>query len=212
MPLVAILDDQLTNRQIFARLARSIADDVIVETYADPLQALAGLKDRPVDLVITDFKMPHMDGAEFVRQFRDLPGAADIPVVVLTVYEERSFRLRALECGATDFLQSPVDHHEFITRARNLLRLRCQQLLLAHRADHLRVELDKSERTRELAMRDSRERLAQVIDSIPAVVRCADPDGLIQFVNAFEAGGQFGILIWVDDADIDRLAKLLGAT
>jgi hypothetical protein len=33
----------------------------------------------------------------------------------------------------------------------------------------------------------------------------------IQFVNAFEAGGQFGILIWVDDADIDRLAKLLSA-
>ena len=187
MPLVAILDDQLTNRQIFARLAGSIADDIIVETYADPLQALAGLKGRAVDLVITDFKMPHMDGAEFVRQFRDLPGAADIPVVVLTVYEERSFRLRALECGATDFLQSPVDHQEFITRARNLLRLRCQQLLLAQRADHLKAELDKSERTRELAMRDSRERLAQVIDSIPAVVRCADPDGLIQFVNAFQA-------------------------
>ena len=33
----------------------------------------------------------------------------------------------------------------------------------------------------------------------------------IQFVNAFEAGGQFGILIWVDDADIDSLAKLLSA-
>ncbi len=187
MPLVAILDDQLTNRQIFARLAGSIADDVTVETYADPLQALAGLNDRAVDLVITDFKMPHMDGAEFVRQFRGLPGAADIPVVVLTVYEERSFRLRALECGATDFLQSPVDHQEFITRARNLLRLRRQQLLLAQRADHLKAELDESERTRELAMRDSRERLAQVIDSIPAVVRCADPDGMIQFVNAFQA-------------------------
>ena len=187
MPLVAILDDQLTNRQIFARLAASIADDITVETYADPLQALAGLQDRAVDLVITDFKMPHMDGAEFVRQFREQPGAADVPVVVLTVYEERSFRLRALECGATDFLQSPVDHQEFITRARNLLRLRRQQLLLAERADHLKAELDESERTRELAMRDSRERLAQVIDSIPAVVRCADPDGLIQFVNAFQA-------------------------
>jgi diguanylate cyclase (GGDEF)-like protein/PAS domain S-box-containing protein len=187
MPFVAILDDQLTNRQIFARLAASIADDVTVETFADPLEALSGLKDRSVDLVITDFKMPHMDGAEFVRQFRDLPGAADVPVVVLTVYEERSFRLRALECGATDFLQSPVDHQEFVTRARNLLRLRRQQLLLAQRADHLKAELDESERTRELAMRDSRERLAQVIDSIPAVVRCADPDGLIQFVNAFQA-------------------------
>jgi len=187
MPLVAILDDQFTNRQIFARLAKSIADDITVETFADPLEALDGLKDRVVDLVITDFKMPHMDGAEFVRHFRELPGAADIPVVVLTVYEERSLRLRALECGATDFLQSPVDHQEFVTRARNLLRLRRQQLLLAARADHLKAELIESERTRELAMRDSRERLAQVIDSIPAIVRCADLEGRVLFVNAFQA-------------------------
>lgn len=186
MPFIAILDDQFTNRQIFARLAASIADDVVVETFADPLLALEGLKGKVVDLVITDFKMPHMDGAEFVRHFRELPGAADVPVVVLTVYEERSFRLKALECGATDFLQSPVDHQEFITRARNLLRLRRQQLLLAERADDLKAELDESERSREMVMRDSRERLAQVIDSIPAVVRCTDLDGKVLFVNAFQ--------------------------
>ena len=36
-------------------------------------------------------------------------------------------RLSALEAGATDILLSPVDHHEFLTRARNLLRLRRQQ-------------------------------------------------------------------------------------
>ncbi len=187
MPLIAILDDQFTNRHIFARLATSIADDVVVVTYADPIEALEALSGKIVDLVITDFKMPHMDGAEFVRRFRELPGAEDVPVVVLTVYEERSFRLRALECGATDFLQSPVDHQEFITRARNLLKLRKQQMLLSERADHLKAELDESERTRELAMRDSRERLAQVIDSIPAVVRCTDLEGKVLFVNAFQA-------------------------
>lgn len=187
MPFIAILDDQFTNRQIFARLAASISDDIVVETYADPLAALDALSQRTPDLVITDFKMPHMDGAEFVRRFRELPDAADVPVVVLTVYEERSFRMRALECGATDFLQSPVDHQEFATRARNLLRLRKQQLLLAARAEKLKSELDESERTRELAMRDSRERLAQVIDSIPAVVRCTDLDGKMLFVNAYQA-------------------------
>jgi diguanylate cyclase (GGDEF)-like protein/PAS domain S-box-containing protein len=131
--------------------------------------------------------MPIMDGAEFVQNFRQLPGAADVPVVVLTVYEERSFRMKALECGATDFLQSPVDHQEFITRARNLLQLRRQQLQLAARAETLSAELAESERTRELAVRDSREHLAQVIDSIPAVVRCAGLDGRLIFVNAFQA-------------------------
>ena len=88
------------------------------------------MRDNTPDLVVTDYKMPQMDGGEFIRRFRELPGAAEVPVIVITIYEERSFRLRALEAGATDFLQSPVDHNEFVTRARNLLKLRKQQLLL----------------------------------------------------------------------------------
>jgi diguanylate cyclase (GGDEF)-like protein/PAS domain S-box-containing protein len=187
MPVIAILDDQPTNRQIFARLAQSVGDDVEVLAFPDPLAALEGLSGRVVDLVISDFKMPHMDGAEFVRAFRQRPGCADVPVVVLTVYEERSFRLKALECGATDFLQSPVDHQEFVVRARNLLRLRRQQLQLAEQAKLLRLELDESERSREIAVRDSRERLAQVIDNIPVVVRCADLNGRLLFANAYQA-------------------------
>ncbi len=187
MPFIAILDDQPTNRQIFSRLAASVATGVEVEAYADPVEALQALTFRTPDLVITDFKMPFMDGAEFVKYFRELPGAADVPVVVLTVYEDRSLRLKALECGATDFLQSPVDHQEFVVRARNLLKLREQQLQLASRAHRLSADLAVSERSREQAMRDSRERMAQVIDSIPAVVRCVDAQGRLMFVNAYQA-------------------------
>ena len=100
-----------------------------VESFGDPAEALVWLENNKPDVVITDYKMPNMDGAEFIRRFRELPGAEDIPVIVITVYEERTYRLRALESGATDFLHSPVDHHEFITRARNLLKLRQHQLL-----------------------------------------------------------------------------------
>ena len=177
MPIIAILDDQFTNRQIFARLAAAIAPDVDVVAFADPLEALEGLSRRMADLVISDYKMPNMNGAEFVKQFRTLPGAADVPVVVLTVYEERALRIHALECGATDFLQSPVDHHEFVTRGRNLLQLRRQQLQLAERARSLAADLDHSERSRAEALRESRDRLAQIIDGLPAMVRCVGQIG-----------------------------------
>ena len=90
-----------------------------------------------------------------------------MPVVVITVYDERNFRMSALEAGATDFLHSPVDHSEFVTRARNLLKLRKQQLLLESRAYTLERELIQSEKTREAVLRDSRERLAQIIDTVP---------------------------------------------
>ena len=55
MPLVVILDDRVTNRNIFARLAASIEEGVEVETYGDPVEALEALARRTPDLVITDF-------------------------------------------------------------------------------------------------------------------------------------------------------------
>jgi diguanylate cyclase (GGDEF)-like protein/PAS domain S-box-containing protein len=186
MSLIVIIDDRISNRNIFAQLARSIEQGVTVETFGDPTEALAWLATHTPDLVITDYKMPQMDATGFIRAFRQLPNAADIPVIVITIFEERSFRLQALEAGATDFLNSPVDHHEFRTRARNLLSLRKHQLLLANRADHLERELQHSERTRELALRDSRERLAQVIDTLPVMISATGYDGRILFVNAYE--------------------------
>jgi diguanylate cyclase (GGDEF)-like protein/PAS domain S-box-containing protein len=186
MSIIVIVDDRVTNRNIFAKLAASIEPNVEVRSFGDPMEALAWLQNNTPDLIVTDYKMPHFDGAEFIRRFRAMDHGSEIPVVVITVYEERSFRLKALEAGATDFLNSPVDHYEFITRARNLLTLRKHQLLLARRADNLERELEHSERSREMALRDSSERLAQVIDTLPVMISASGHDGKILFVNAYQ--------------------------
>jgi len=187
MPLIVIVDDRVSNRNIFAKLAASIEADLTVRTFGDPKEALEWLETNTPDLVITDYKMPHYNGAEFIRRFRTLEGCEDIPVIVITVYEERSFRLSALEAGATDFLNSPVDHYEFVTRARNLLKLQKHQQLLSDRATTLQYELEVSERSRETALRDSSERLAQVIDTVPVMISAVDSQGIIQFANAYQA-------------------------
>jgi diguanylate cyclase (GGDEF)-like protein/PAS domain S-box-containing protein len=206
MPLILILDDQVTNRKIFERLAESIADDVVVQVFGDPHEALNWLAtNEPPDLVVTDYKMPHLDGAEFIQRFRARPEHAEIPVIVITVHEERRFRLKALEAGATDFLQSPVDHHEFRTRARNLLKLRRQQLILENRAQILASELAQSERSRVAALRDSTERLGQVIDTVPAMVCACDRDGNILFVNACHTTFAGADPAAVVGAGVDRL-------
>ena len=187
MPVVLILDDRITNRSVYARLAASVEEDVQVEVFADPHEALAWIDTHAVDLIITDYKMPRLDGAQFTQEVRRRPNGADVPIVVITVYNDRSFRLRALEAGATDFLLSPVDHFEFRTRARNLLALRQQQQLLKQHAQTLEEELEVSERTREQLLRNSREALAQVIDTVPALISAADRDGRCVFVNALQA-------------------------
>ena len=118
--------------------------------------------------------MPGMDGADFVRAFRALPGARDVPVVVVTVYEDRSYCYQALEAGATDFLLSPVDHVEFRARARNLLTLRKQQKLLEQRTHELRRELVSSSEQHEAALRASELRLRRLIDTVPAIISAVD--------------------------------------
>ena len=187
MSIIVIVDDRVTNRRIWAQLAVSVEPEAQVETFPDPVSALARLNDITPDLIITDYKMPEMDGAEFIRRIRKLPEAEDIPIIVVSVYEDREFRYQALEAGATDFLMSPVDHYEFRTRARNLLMLRRQQQLLRQRAVRLEGELEYESRKHSEAMRHSRARLSTVIDTVPALVYASGTRGECLFMNEYAA-------------------------
>lgn len=185
--LILIVDDQPINQQIFERIAQTIHDDIQVETFGRPLAALKWLESNTPDLIVTDFKMPELDGAQFIQRLREMPRLAEVPVVVITVFDERTFRLAALEAGATDFLRSPVDSQEFVTRARNLLKLREQQVLLARNASQLQLRLINTEASLEKAIRESRDRLAQVIDTVPIMISATNAAGEIMFINAAKA-------------------------
>ncbi len=74
MPLIVILDDQETNRRIFERLASSIESDMVIRVFGDPSSALKEFDQGLVpDLIVTDYKMPVMDGEGFIRALRVLP-------------------------------------------------------------------------------------------------------------------------------------------
>jgi diguanylate cyclase (GGDEF)-like protein/PAS domain S-box-containing protein len=180
---ILIVDDSSTNRRIYSSLARQLTSEVMIRSFGDPREALGWLDDNTVDLIITDYKMPLISGADLTRQIRNSPSNRDVPVIVITAYNDKQFRVTALEAGATDFLLSPVDHVEFLARARNLLKLRVQQLILAKRADALETTLD----TKEQLLRASREALAQVIDTVPAMISATDREGRCVFVNAQQA-------------------------
>ncbi|TVQ38991.1 MAG: EAL domain-containing protein [Geminicoccaceae bacterium] len=176
---VFVIDDRITNRNILTRLAASVEEGLHVQAFADPVEALEAAQVQLPDLVITDYKMPHMDGAAFIAAFRALPGGDDTPIVVITVYEDRDYCYRALEAGATDFLLSPVDHLEFRARARNLLTLRRQQKLLEERARTLEATL-LHDRSRTAALQAQ---WFHLLDQLPAVVHATDRDGRITLAN-----------------------------
>jgi PAS domain S-box-containing protein len=183
MTVIVVIDDQVTNRRILSRLAASLEADALVKSFGNPMKALEWVKANTPDLVVTDFKMPEMDGAAFNRAFRGEPLCYDVPVMVVTVFEDRDFRYQALEAGATDFLLSPIDHREFRVRARNLLTLRAQQKLIKNRAGELEQRLRSSGRRHEQELRRSREQLLSVLDAVPAMIGATDADSRYIFIN-----------------------------
>ena len=174
--------DRATNLKILERLAQSL-DHVEVRTFDHPQRALDDAAKSPPDLVLTDFNMPDLDGAAFIRRFRGTTGCAEIPVIVITAYEDRDLRYQALEAGATDFLLSPVDHHEFRVRSHNLLTIRRQQMMLRARASSLEEKMMADARRHRDALRESHELLLRVIDAVPLAVVATDRDGCYVFVN-----------------------------
>jgi len=149
---VFIVDDRATARNLLVGLAKSLNPGLRVDGFADPREALEAAKRSPPDLIITDFRMPAMDGIEFTRQLRVDSQLADVPIIVITVVEDRKVRQQALESGATDFLTRPIDPHEFQARCRNLLALRRSQKSLQERAHWLETQVAQA--THDIHMRE----------------------------------------------------------
>jgi two-component system response regulator RpfG len=150
MARILIIDDQSTSRQVLEELLSSLDKEIVTESFADPLTALAWARTNPPDLVLTDYKMPHMNGVEFTRRLRAL--YLDVPLVMVTSMEDREIRYQALAAGATDFLTKPVDHIECRARCHNLLTLRRQQLIIQDRARWLEDKV--SQATGEIRIRE----------------------------------------------------------
>jgi diguanylate cyclase (GGDEF)-like protein/PAS domain S-box-containing protein len=187
MQHVLIVDDRPTNQNIFAKLASSVGPDISVQTSGDPVEALKLLELCTPDLIIVDYSMPGMTGAEFTREVRRRPATHDVPIVVITAYNDRDFRLTALEAGATDFLQSPVDRREFQSRARTLLAFRKQQLSVRDRAEQLEHEQDDSHQNLAELLGSRIDVLGDVLDTIPIIISATDRNGRCLFANSQQA-------------------------
>jgi two-component system response regulator RpfG len=149
---VMVVDDQSTGRAILEQVIRSLDERVAVEGFARPIDAVVWATRHVSDLVLVDYMMPEMDGIEFVKRLRALPGYEHVPIVMVTVHDDRKVRYAALDAGITDFLTKPVDARECLARCRNLLTLRRQQLALEDRKrllEHMVEDATREVRERE---------------------------------------------------------------
>jgi two-component system, OmpR family, KDP operon response regulator KdpE len=88
-------------------------------TATDGDEAVLMMKDWSPDLLITDLRMPNMDGLELCRRVRL---NSQIPIIVLSVRGEERIKVEALDAGADDYVTKPFSTNELLARVRAALR------------------------------------------------------------------------------------------
>jgi EAL domain-containing protein (putative c-di-GMP-specific phosphodiesterase class I)/DNA-binding response OmpR family regulator len=175
---IAILDDQETNVRLLARFLER-AGFTRLETFTDPIAAIAAFARELPDLLLLDLHMPSLDGFGVLEGLRDIQEPADfLPILVLTGDVDRAIRQRALEAGAKDFLLKPFDPDEVVIRSRNLLETRRLHLELRRRNDELAGEVVERTSALEEALN---ERLA-VASALSSPRATEDPEAAAEAV------------------------------
>ena len=128
---ILVVDDDASIRETFEHhLARS---GYQVRTAASAEEALAVVAEFEPALVITDIRMPGMDGLELLRQVRS--AAEDIDVLLITAHEEMKTAIEAMKAGAYDYLVKPLDLDQIDILLKRCFRDRALHRRVRHLAD-----------------------------------------------------------------------------
>lgn len=121
MKVVIVEDEELVRRGIVLAVDWAGVDCAVVGEAADGLEGLALIRSAQPDLIVTDIKMPRLDGIEMVRRLREEGCRAH--VILLTAYSDFSYAQAAVKLGAVDYLLKPFQDGE-LEEAVNRLRQR----------------------------------------------------------------------------------------
>ncbi|HEY3236979.1 MAG TPA: sigma-54 dependent transcriptional regulator, partial [Polyangiaceae bacterium] len=117
---ILVVDDEPNLRRVLsAQLAR---DGYEVQTAEDGQEALGILRDHHIDLVITDLRMPKLDGMELLRRALELD--SELPVVMITAHGTVDNAVEALKTGAFDYITKPFDQNEVRMVVKKALKTR----------------------------------------------------------------------------------------
>ncbi len=184
---IIILDDEPKMGRILARvLAR---EGHSTEAFEHPAEALAAIAERGADLLVTDLKMPAMDGLDVMRRARELDPALD--TIIMTAYASVETAVQAMRQGAFDYLIKPFPNEELVMLVARVAERRG----LREENRLLRQSLSEQLPTKDLvavspAMREVLKRAAKVAASeVSVLLRGESGTGKEVLATAIHAGG-----------------------
>jgi len=116
-PRVMVVDDEASIRDLLSKTLALAEYDV--DAVPDGRTAVGRLRAGPYDLLITDLKMPGMDGLTLIREARQL--APSLPVVVITAYSTEASAIEAINLGVSGYLTKPFRITKILATAAKAL-------------------------------------------------------------------------------------------
>ncbi len=117
---VLIVDDMMSIRVKLRKLCTDMGIGTIYEA-PDGQQALDLINSRPVDLVLSDWNMPNMNGLSFLQKMRANEKFKQLPVIFITSENEKASILQALVLGVTDYIVKPFTDDAVIRKVSQVL-------------------------------------------------------------------------------------------
>ena len=152
-PSVHVIDDDEAMRDSLAFLLRSA--NIPVRTHESAVAFLAALAGVRSGCIVTDVRMPEIDGLELLRRLKQL--GVHLPVIVITGHGDVPLAVEAMRVGAADFLEKPFDDDVLLAAVRSAL---------AREHEESRRHAEKADIVRRAATLSQRER--QVLDGLVA--------------------------------------------
>jgi len=120
-PQILIIDDEPA---VFESLEALLATEGYSLSFArNGVEGISRAISLLPDVILLDLMMPGMDGFEVCHHLRSEERLAEVPILMITAFDEREMKLRGLNAGADDFLSKPIDRLELRARLRTIIRL-----------------------------------------------------------------------------------------
>jgi PAS domain S-box-containing protein len=161
-PRILLVDDDAALLEALPETLRLRLQGVDVDTCDSAPEALRLIEENDYDVIVSDIKMPGMDGLGLLAEIKERRPAT--PTLLITGHGERDLAVAALRGGAHDLVQKPIDRDYFVASLERAIQLR--------RLDR-QVDLQ----------RHALERHARVLDHVGDGVFLIDDDGIVQLWN-----------------------------
>ena len=159
---ILLVDDDAALLEALPQAILLRMDGITIDTAQSAFDAIDRIKEVAYDAVVTDIKMPGMDGLALLEEIETLrPGT---PTLLITGHGEHDLAVQALRGGAYDFVAKPIDRDYFIASLERAIRMR---------------RLDREVERQRVAL----ERHARVLEHVDDGVFLVDPEGLLQHWN-----------------------------